>query len=116
MESKDGWSGVQIPAEAGNFPLHYRVQTDSGAYPASYPMVPGARPLGAKRPGREDDHSPPSSAEVENACSYTSTTQYVIMAWCSVKKKKHRDNFTLLPFTRDSSLLTSRGLLGCDAV
>jgi hypothetical protein len=35
--------------------------------------VPGALSLGVKRPGREVDHSPPSSAEVKNACSYTST-------------------------------------------
>jgi hypothetical protein len=28
---------------------------------------------GVKRPGRETDHSPPSSAEVKNAWSYTST-------------------------------------------
>jgi hypothetical protein len=27
--------------------------------------VPGALPLGVKRPGREADHSPPSSAEVK---------------------------------------------------
>jgi hypothetical protein len=27
--------------------------------------VPGALSLGVKRPGREADHSPPSSAEVE---------------------------------------------------
>jgi hypothetical protein len=37
------------------------------------------------------DHSPPSSVEVKNAWSYTSTPQYAFMAWCSVK---HRDNFT----------------------
>jgi hypothetical protein len=43
--------------------------------------------LGVKRPGRETDHSPLSSAEVNNAWSYTSTlTQYAFMAWCSVKK------------------------------
>jgi hypothetical protein len=30
--------------------------------------------LGVKRPRREADHSPPSSAEVKNAWSYTSTT------------------------------------------
>jgi len=36
--------------------------------------VPGALSLGVKRPGREADHSPPSSAEVKNAWSYTSTT------------------------------------------
>jgi hypothetical protein len=27
----------------------------------------------------------PSSVEVKNACSYTSTPQYSFMAWCSVK-------------------------------
>jgi hypothetical protein len=35
--------------------------------------VLGALSLGAKRPGREADHTPPSSAEVKNAWSYTST-------------------------------------------
>jgi hypothetical protein len=35
--------------------------------------VPGALSLGVKQSGREGDHSPPSSAEVKNAWSYTST-------------------------------------------
>jgi hypothetical protein len=35
--------------------------------------VPGVISLGLKRLGREANHSPPSSAEVENAWSYTST-------------------------------------------
>jgi hypothetical protein len=48
--------------------------------------VPGAISLGVKRPGCEADHSPPSSAEVKNAWSYTSTPQYVFMAWCLVKQ------------------------------
>jgi hypothetical protein len=52
--------------------------------------------LGVKRPGREADHSPPSSAEVKNAWSYTFSPQYTFMAWCLVK---HRDYFTLLYFT-----------------
>jgi hypothetical protein len=39
-----------------------------------------------KRPGREADHSPPSSAEVKNACSYISTPQYAFMAWCIIKQ------------------------------
>jgi hypothetical protein len=34
--------------------------------------VPGTLSLGVKRP-RESDHSPPCSAEVNNAYSYTST-------------------------------------------
>jgi hypothetical protein len=52
----------------------------------------GALSLGIKPPGREADHSPPSSAEVKNAWSYTSIPQYAFMVWCSVKRK-HRDNF-----------------------
>jgi hypothetical protein len=53
--------------------------------------IPGALSLVVKRPEREADHSPPSSAEVENAWSYISTPQYVFIAWCLVKQ---RDNFT----------------------
>jgi hypothetical protein len=30
--------GVRFPARAGNFSLRHRVQTGSGAHPASYPM------------------------------------------------------------------------------
>jgi hypothetical protein len=36
-------------------------------------------------PECEADHEPPSSVEVKNAWSYTSTSQHAIMAWCSVK-------------------------------
>jgi hypothetical protein len=39
-------------------------------------------------PGGKAYHSPPSSAEVKNAWSYTSTPQYIFMTWCLVK---HRD-------------------------
>jgi hypothetical protein len=53
--------------------------------------VPRALSLGVKRPGHEAGHSAPSSAEVKNAWSYTSTPQYALMACCLVK---HRDNFT----------------------
>jgi hypothetical protein len=35
--------------------------------------VPGVISLGVVRPGREADHSPPSSAEVKNAWDYNST-------------------------------------------
>jgi len=53
--------------------------------------VPRTRALGVKRKELEVDHTSPSSAEIENACSYTSTPQYVFIAWCLVK---HKDNFT----------------------
>jgi hypothetical protein len=41
--------------------------------------------MGAKRPGREADHSPPSSPEVKNTWGYTAISPYVFMAWCLVK-------------------------------
>jgi hypothetical protein len=69
----DRGSRVRLPAGAGNLSLHHNVQNGSGAHPASYLMVPGALSLGLKRPGREADHSPPSSAKVNNVWSYTST-------------------------------------------
>jgi hypothetical protein len=52
---------------------------------------------------READHSPPSSAKVKNAYSYTSTPPYDFMTWCLVK---HRDNFTLPLTVRISWRLT----------
>jgi len=36
---------------------------------------------GAKRPGREADHSSPSNAEVKNEWSHASTPLYALMAW-----------------------------------
>jgi hypothetical protein len=47
-------------------------------------LVPGAIAQGIKLPGREADHSPPFSAEVKNEWNYTSTPQYVFMAWCLI--------------------------------
>jgi hypothetical protein len=42
-------------------------QTGSGGHPASYPMgTGGSFPEGKARPGRDADHSPPSSAKVKN--------------------------------------------------
>jgi hypothetical protein len=45
----------------------------------------GALSLGVKRPKREADHSPKSSAEAKNAWSYTSTPQYASMTLCLFK-------------------------------
>jgi hypothetical protein len=47
--------------------------------------VPGALSPGVKPSGRETDHSSPSSAEVQKAWGYTSTSTYVFMAWCLIK-------------------------------
>jgi hypothetical protein len=64
-----------------------------------------------KRPGHEADHSPQSSAEVKNAGNYTSASQYALMAWCSVEKKKenHRDNFSFTFHSEQQQLEVPRG-------
>jgi hypothetical protein len=59
--------GVRSPAGAKDFSSSLFVQTVSGAHPASCPMGTGGPFSGGKaRPGRDADHSPPSSAEVVN--------------------------------------------------
>jgi hypothetical protein len=62
-----GWTtGLRSPTGAGNFSSSPCVQTGSGAHPASYPMGTGGPfPGGKVRPGRDADHSLPSSAEVK---------------------------------------------------
>jgi hypothetical protein len=47
-----GRSGIWVPAGAGNFSLHHRIQISSGAHLASYPMstrgsFPGDKAAGA---------------------------------------------------------------------
>jgi hypothetical protein len=58
--------------------------------------VPEALSLRVKRPGREVDHSPPCSAEIENAWSCTSSLQYAFMAWCSFKAQEQLHVFTFM--------------------
>jgi hypothetical protein len=55
-----------------NFSPHHRVQTSSGAHPASYPMGTRGSFPGGKAAVGEPDHLPSSSAEVKNAWSCTS--------------------------------------------
>jgi hypothetical protein len=58
---------VRSPTEAEDFSSSPCVKTGSGAHPASYPMgTGGSFPGGKARPGRDADHSPPSSAKVKN--------------------------------------------------
>jgi hypothetical protein len=57
---------VSFVARASDLFVLHNVQTGLGAHPASYTMIPESLSLGIKRPEREGDHSPPSSAEVKN--------------------------------------------------
>jgi hypothetical protein len=67
-------SRVRFPAGAGNFSLHNSVQNGSGAHPASCQIGSGGGDSfpGVNLQGHGVDHSPPSSAEVKNARTYTS--------------------------------------------
>jgi hypothetical protein len=60
--------------------------------------VPGAVSLGVKWPGREADHSPPSSADVKEWLElylYSPDTP----SWRGARFKKAHENFTFLLFT-----------------
>jgi hypothetical protein len=59
--------GVRSPAGTKDFSSSLCVQTGSGAHPAPCTMGTGGPfPGGKARPGRDSDHSTPSSAEVVN--------------------------------------------------
>jgi hypothetical protein len=71
-----GWSTERSEFECQwgqEFSLLHVVQTGSGVHPTSYTMGTGGSFPGAKRPGSEADHSPPTSAEVKKMWIYTST-------------------------------------------
>jgi hypothetical protein len=71
MATGYGLDGSEIESRSGaRFFAH--VQTDPGAHPAFCTMGTWSF-SGVKRPGRGADHPPPSSAEVKNEWSYTST-------------------------------------------
>jgi hypothetical protein len=52
---------------AGNFSLHHGFRTALEPTQPPIQWVPGALSRGVKRPGREADHSSPSSAKVEES-------------------------------------------------
>jgi len=55
------------------FEPNHRAQTSSGAHPTSHPMDSKGSFPGGKSAECDADTSPPPSAEVKNAWSYTST-------------------------------------------
>jgi hypothetical protein len=63
-----GWmaEGSEFESRKGEeFSLLHVVQTGCGVHPISYPMGTEGSFPGVKRPGREVNHSPPTSAEVK---------------------------------------------------
>jgi hypothetical protein len=71
---EDRGSRFRFPAGARNFSFHHRVQTGSGTHPVSYPKGNRGYFPEVKRPEREADRSPQSSAAVKNVWSYTSSS------------------------------------------
>jgi hypothetical protein len=105
------WHSARLMAEEMGF-YSWKVQEiylfSTASKPALGPTqriqwVPGAFPR-VKQSGCEADHSFPTSAMANNACSITSTLPYTFMAWCLTK---HSDNFTLsLPHMADKDFVT----------
>jgi hypothetical protein len=61
----DWTAGVRSPTEADDFSSTFCVQTGPGAHPDSCTVgTGGSFPGGKAGPGRDSDHSPPSSAEI----------------------------------------------------
>jgi hypothetical protein len=83
---------VRVPAGAGDFPSHHRVQTGSGDHTASYPMGTRGSFPGGKTAGAEANHSPPFSAEVIEC------VELYIQSLNTPSRRsaqlKHKDNFT----------------------
>jgi hypothetical protein len=77
QRSATGWTigvlGFDSRRELGIFLYTTECRTTLGPTQPPIQWVPGALSLEVKRPERESDHSTPSSAEVKNAWSYTST-------------------------------------------
>jgi hypothetical protein len=63
----DWTTGVRSPTEAEDLSSNLCVRTGSGAHPASCTVGTG----GKGGPGRDTDHSPPSSIKVRTSWSYT---------------------------------------------
>jgi hypothetical protein len=100
--------GVRFPVGAENFSLTTVSKPALRITQPHIPLVLGALFLGVKRQGRETGHSPPPSAEVKNACSYTSTPtirfhgvvlSYIITCYISSNHwapSYEKDDFALL--------------------
>jgi hypothetical protein len=94
-----GWTaGVQLSAGARGLSLLHSVKTGSEAHPASYWTGTWALWMGVKRPGREADNSPPSSAEVRNGGPAPPLPPKRL--WHSAGLIKHRDNVTFSFYPR----------------
>jgi len=80
----DRWFGSQ--QGLGIFPFTTASRQALGSTQPPIQWVPGSLSVGVKRPGRESDQSPPSSARSRMRGAIPPLTQYASKMWCSVKK------------------------------
>jgi hypothetical protein len=80
-----GRPGFDFQRGQGTFLFATALRSALGSTQLPIQCVSGALSLGVKWPGREADHSFPSSADVKNAWSYISTLPHVFMGWCLAK-------------------------------
>jgi hypothetical protein len=66
VERRAGRPGFRFPARERKFLFFTVFRPVLGPTQPPIQWVPGALSPGAKRPGREPDHSPPTSAEINN--------------------------------------------------
>jgi hypothetical protein len=72
--------GVRVPVGSRIFLFATSSRPAMGSTQTPIQWVPGALSPGVKRPRREADHSPPTSAEVKKMRIYTSTPPYAFIA------------------------------------
>jgi hypothetical protein len=74
--------GVGVPSPGGGKNFHFSISSRPALEPTQLPSewVPDALSRGVKQPGRETDHSPPTSAEVKKMWIYTPNPPYAFMA------------------------------------
>jgi hypothetical protein len=88
----DRGSRVRFPGGLGIFLFTTASRTALGPTQPPIQWVPGALSLGVKRPGREADHSPPSSVEIKEWMELYLHSPYT-SSLGGAQLKKHRDNF-----------------------
>jgi hypothetical protein len=82
----DGRQGLNSWQKQGFFHFASASRRTLGPIQPPIQWVPRALSAGVKRPEREADHLPPSSAEIKNAWSYICTIQYVFLVSCLIKQ------------------------------
>jgi hypothetical protein len=76
--------GSSSPGRVKKFLFSTSFRPGMGPTQPPIQWVPGALFSGVKRPGREADHSAPTTAEVKKIWIYTSTPPYAFMALCLI--------------------------------